>query len=851
MLAVRLLTPTLLLLGFATAQAAKVPGVVIDYQPAAPKSYIGSPGLAVLPDGNYVASHDFFGPGSGNNRSVVFGSTDRGCSWHKLSELEAQWWSSLFVHRGALYILGTTKEYGNIVIRRSIDGGQTWSEPTLIRDNGGYHCAPTPVIVHNGRIWRGFERRDPPVGWGITFCAGMLSVPIDADLMQAASWQTSNFLPGDAKWLDGTFRGWLEGNAVVTRDGRLVDILRVDTPRCPEKAAIVDVSPDGRTVSFDPQKGFIDFPGGAKKFTIRFDEKSQLYWTLASTVPPEFAMRGGPGGLRNTLSLVTSPDLRAWTVRCHLLRHADTAVHGFQYVEWLFDGDDIIAACRTAYDDDKGGAHNFHDANYLTFHRVENFRAKTMADSAPLAELEVTAGDLAITGFNWTLARMAIGQKAFNNRTYVWQKVPELFRDGQFTRMAGGEKATLAIRALKATTAYVATTEGKTPVALPGWKRIDGSLLQYDDKGKTVLALFQRSLKAGEKLDIPQGNWAGTLVVVPPAVTPWAPSAALLKSEFFADEPPTPSCHAGTLVEGPRGLVAAWFGGLREGAPDVGIWLVRQENGRWTKPVEVANGVQSAELRHPCWNPVLFQPKDAAGKPTELWLFYKVGPSPQTWWGMLRKSTDGGQTWSKATRLPDGILGPIKNKPVQLSDGTILCPTSSESNEKPSKWQVYFEKSADLGGTWTKTDWFNDGLEISAIQPSVLFHPQGKLEAVGRTRQKQVFQIWSNDGGKTWGKMSLLADLPNPNSGTDAVTLADGRHLLVYNHTPKGRSPLNVALSRDGQHWQNLVTLESEPGEYSYPACIQTSDGLVHIAYTWKRLKMKHAVLDPAKLKLE
>ena len=318
--------------------------------------------------------------------------------------------------------------------------------------------------------------------------------------------------------------------------------------------------------------------------------------------------------------------------------------------------------------------------------------------------------------------------------------------------------------------------------------------------------------------------------------------SAVLKSEFIYESAPFPSCHASTIAETSRGLVAAWFSGTAEGNPDVGIWTSRLEGGQWTAPVEVANGVQPDGTRHPCWNPVLFQPKTGP-----LLLFYKVGPSPQAWWGMLRTSTDGGRHWSEARRLPEDILGPIKNKPVQLANGDLLCPTSSESPEKQSRWRVHFERSTDLGQTWTKTAPINDGVTIAAIQPSILFLGGDKLLALGRTRQGNLFQAPSDDGGKTWGP-TTLTPLPNPNSGTDAVTLKDGRHLLIYNHTRKGRSPLNLAMSTDCETWEAALVLESEPGEYSYPAIIQTSDGLVHLTYTWKRQKVRHAVIDPAKL---
>ena len=313
---------------------------------------------------------------------------------------------------------------------------------------------------------------------------------------------------------------------------------------------------------------------------------------------------------------------------------------------------------------------------------------------------------------------------------------------------------------------------------------------------------------------------------------------AVTGSEFINDPMPTPSCHASTIVEGGKGLFSAWFGGAREGDKGVGIWLSRQEGGRWLPAKEVVNGVQADGTRHPCWNPVLFQPKSGP-----LLLFFKVGPTCDRWWGLLTTSADGGATWSVPKRLPNGMIGPVKNKPVELADGRLLCGTSDELGG----WRVHFEWTLDNGGTWARTGPLNDGKAIGAIQPSFLVHKDGRLQAIGRTRQSKLFSIESPDGGTTWGEMSLL-DLPNPNAGTDAVTLKDGRFLLVYNPVSKGRSPLAVAMSKDGRAWKDVLTLEKEPAqEFSYPAVIQTSDGKVHIVYTWKRLKIRHVVLDPAK----
>lgn len=318
----------------------------------------------------------------------------------------------------------------------------------------------------------------------------------------------------------------------------------------------------------------------------------------------------------------------------------------------------------------------------------------------------------------------------------------------------------------------------------------------------------------------------------------------VVTNEFIFESAPFPSCHASTIAETKKGLVAAWFGGTKEGHPDVGIWLARQLNGQWLVPVKVASGTGADGKPAACFNPVLFQSK------TDLLLFYKTGGNPNGWAAFLKTSADAGATWSEARSLPDGCVGPVKNKPVLLPDGSLLCGSSIETREKPSQWRVQFERTADLGKTWTKTGFINDGSEIAAIQPSILFHPSGKLQALGRTRQGKIFETWSTDNGVTWSALTLT-DLPNPNSGTDAVTLRDGRQLLVYNHTGKGRSPLNVAISTDGKHWQSALVLETEPQkEFSYPAVIQTSDGLVHITYTWKRQRIKHVVLDPAKLVL-
>jgi len=296
---------------------------------------------------------------------------------------------------------------------------------------------------------------------------------------------------------------------------------------------------------------------------------------------------------------------------------------------------------------------------------------------------------------------------------------------------------------------------------------------------------------------------------------------------------PTPQCHASSIVETDQGLVAAWFGGRREGHASVGIWIARYIDDCWSEPVEVADGL-SGGRQYPCWNPVLFQPRNGP-----LMLFYLIGPSPRNWWSMMITSSDHGDSWSAPRLLPEGIFGPIKNKPIQLADGTLLCPTSDEANG----WQVYMSLTTDLGDTWEKVGPLNDLNAFAAIQPTLLTHPNGIVQALCRTRQKVITEIQSVDNGKSWSPM-LKTELPNPNSGIDGVTLVNGQHLLVYNDTDKGRSPLNVAVSEDGKQWRGVEVLEQGRGEFSYPAVIQAADGRIHITYTYRRKAIKHVVLE-------
>jgi predicted neuraminidase len=330
-----------------------------------------------------------------------------------------------------------------------------------------------------------------------------------------------------------------------------------------------------------------------------------------------------------------------------------------------------------------------------------------------------------------------------------------------------------------------------------------------------------------------------------------AQQKAIVSSEFIYENAPFVSCHASTLTDTEEGIVAAWFGGSHEKNKDVEIYFSSLKNNKWSTPKSIADGIQHSSKRYPTWNPVLFQVPNG-----QLILFYKVGPDPSHWWGEMKESFDNGKTWSESRRLPEDIYGPIKNKPVLLADGRLLCPSSKETEiGEEDHWQVFVEETSDWGKTWSITEALNDGIKTNAIQPSILTYPDGRLQMICRSKENRLMSFCSKDKGKTWSDIEIT-DIPNPNSGTDAVTLMDGRQLLVYNPTVNTpgkwggpRTPLAIAVSDDGISWKSVFTLEDIPGEFSYPAVIQSRDGKVHVTYTYNRKKIKHVTIDPKKLK--
>lgn len=320
--------------------------------------------------------------------------------------------------------------------------------------------------------------------------------------------------------------------------------------------------------------------------------------------------------------------------------------------------------------------------------------------------------------------------------------------------------------------------------------------------------------------------------------------ATLVTNELIFSKAPFKQCHASSLIELSNGrMMTVWFGGTHERHPDVCIWGAVTDAKKWSAPTLLADGIINDTLRYPCWNPVLFRSNTG-----ELFLFYKVGPSPSEWWGMFKRSVDDGQTWSKALQLPAGILGPIKNKPIYVGS-RIVSPSSVENGDV---WHAHMELSDDNGNTWSRS-LLDTSSGYKLIQPTLLSLQDGTILALLRSDQNFIVESRSTDKGITWSKPAKTS-IRNPNSGIDAVTLKNGLHVLVYNPANagkewfEGRSKLFVMVSADGEHRHDAYKLEDNvSGEYSYPAVIQSKDGLVHITYTSNRTSIRHVVLKIGK----
>ena len=498
--------------------------------------YLGTPSIIRLPDGALLASHDHFGPASSGHPCHILRSEDGGHSWTRIATLDAKW-SSFFLHQDALYFMGPNIATDRVLIRRSDDGGFTWTQPTGpttgILLEGSYHSSAMPVIEHNGRLWRTMEDQyGPSSAWGRAYRAFMMSAPVGANLLHAASWTSSNPLSSSTNWLEGRMFAWLEGNAVPAPDGSMKNVLRVHTsPLSDDTAAVIHVSADGTTASFNPNgrpdlnpadsSGFITLPGATKKFLIRRDPLDGSYWSLTSHILPQ-DLGGNPERTRNTLALIRSENLYQWDIRSILLHHPQVDKYGFHYVDWRFDGeDDLIVASRAAWN-----ASSQHDSNLILFHHFENFRALDMDSSFPMGESGWEYPDLVIEGVGFRPALLANGERAFSNRSYVWQNVPGSLAGKLIARSNGNQTREINVTARRDTTLVVLTASSTGP---PGFTQL-GVLCGYNAGANTPMYGFSRAMSAGERIAIPQLGFSGTLPVIdvgqrPLAVWRVAPNA--------------------------------------------------------------------------------------------------------------------------------------------------------------------------------------------------------------------------------------------------------------------------------------------------------------------------------------
>ncbi len=360
-----------------------VPGVAVNY--IHPHDYAywpsgrspASPSLVRTPGGDLLASHDIFWGGADQNRTLLFRSRDDGASWEAAGELAPCFWGKLFCHDGILYMLGTSTEYGALLLYCSADDGASWSAPVTLLPGGsdafgGPHKAPMPVISHAGRLWTAIDFGS----WGSGgFANGLLSCACGSNLMDPTQWVCSGFTAYDPQWpgtAEGPSVGCLEGNAVPMPDGSIGNILRYQTDHASPSYGLAlalrgDPSQPGQPLVFSHT---LPFPGNLSKFSILYDPVSACYWSIATRIT------GDPIWRRDRLSLLRSRDLSEFTLVCDVLELPDAVAReglehiGLQYVDFIIEGEDILFVCRTAVNE----AHNFHNANHLTFHRIHHFR---------------------------------------------------------------------------------------------------------------------------------------------------------------------------------------------------------------------------------------------------------------------------------------------------------------------------------------------------------------------------------------------------------------------------------------------------------------------------------------------
>lgn len=353
----------------------KVPGTPIVHVSKGLGVFVGTPSIAIMSNGDYVVAHDIYGePVRPKRMTRVYLSKDRGATWEFQAQIEDIHWAGLFVVRDTVYLLGRQGSTYNMAITRSCDSGKTWEDLSILKKKTGkytYHGSSTPVVFHNGRVYKGYDRHFPDKQdqWMSDNYSFIMSASIDDNLMESKSWLFSSAVKKPES-IEGS--GWLETNAVLGKDGAIKGITRI--ARAPGFSAGYYSLDTDSTIDLS-SVGQIDFIGSATKFNILWDPQTKKYWSLVNYPTPVVKPPGkAPGGMRSILALTSSDNLKEWKIKSIILATEDVHYHGFQYVDWQFDGADIVFVSRTAYDDDTGGSFNYHDANYITFHRIDDYK---------------------------------------------------------------------------------------------------------------------------------------------------------------------------------------------------------------------------------------------------------------------------------------------------------------------------------------------------------------------------------------------------------------------------------------------------------------------------------------------
>lgn len=484
------------------------PFVVVSKSPDFQTKFIGSPSIAILPSGNLVASHTWFGPGTSKDTTQIFSSVNRGETWNPVCEVKGQFWSTLFVHNDELYLFGTDGEFGSIVIRRSKDEGKTWSNPNRPSQGlllkGKYATAPVPVVIHANRIWRSIEQPD-----GNRTLARVVSADVDADLLDASSWTISAPVAMDPTHFGRKSDKLIDGNLVAHPESGLINMLSVIAPRA-DLAALLPVSPDGERLSYQPSIAFVNFPGGRSKFTVRYDPNSGKFWSISNRQHQPFAGR-------NVLVLTSSRNLRDWEVETVLLHHVDSIWHGFHNADWQFDGADLVAVCQTSWD----GAKNATRSNYLTFHRFPNFRSPDQKSARPMfgrvRKCEFDHVSFRVSGTQFSVEDFQEDAQAFARYSFKFKNIPKELEGWKFTKTVPGSTVQMQVAVKQDTELFMMTAAtGGGVIDVTGWEPVEASPFFYSNRAKTGMTIFSRSAKRGETIDVPQGNWAGGMLLIPP-----------------------------------------------------------------------------------------------------------------------------------------------------------------------------------------------------------------------------------------------------------------------------------------------------------------------------------------------